>query len=263
MINRNGQYRLRKTTIGRKLLVLWKDGNEQWIPLNDPKESHPVDFAEFAVAKGIYKEPAFRWWVPYTLKKRDAIIATIRSRALKKRHKYGIEVPSDVDKANALDTKNGNNLWQKAIIIEMANNTVAFQILDDDEHLPVRYTKQSGHMVFDVKMNLTRKARLVLDGHKTPGDVSRESVRSTLTYAALNGVAVSVADIQNTYLQAPSSQTHYIICGPEFGLENIGKRVVMKRALYCGKTAGKDFRDHLRSCMRHIKFTSCLSDPDL
>ena len=38
---------------------------------------------------------------------------------------------------------------------------------------------------------------------------------------------------------------------------------MIKRALYGGKTAGKDFRDHLRSCMRHIKFTSCFPDPDL
>ena len=82
-MNRNGQRRLRKTTVGWKLLVLWKDGNEQWIPLKDLKESHPVDVAEFDVAKGIDKEPAFRWWVPYTLKKRDAIVATVRNTALK------------------------------------------------------------------------------------------------------------------------------------------------------------------------------------
>ena len=85
--------------------------------------------------------------------------------------------------------------------------------MDDDEHLPVGYTQQSGHVVFDVKMDLTRKARWVLDGHKTPdidgstfvGEMSREIARIALTYAALNGVPVSVADIQNVYLQVPSS----------------------------------------------------------
>jgi hypothetical protein len=82
--------------------------------------------------------------------------------------------------------------------------------------------------VWDLKMDFTRKARWVLDGHKTPdpegstyaGVVSRESVRIALTYAALNGLPVCAADIQNAYLQAPSSQKHYITCGPEFGLEN-------------------------------------------
>ena len=60
VIDRYGQKKLRKTVIGWKLLVLWKDDSEQWIPLKDLKESHPVNVAEFSVAKGIDKEPAFR-----------------------------------------------------------------------------------------------------------------------------------------------------------------------------------------------------------
>eukprot|EP00956_Cyclotella_meneghiniana_P027526 scaffold61861_cov42-Cyclotella_meneghiniana.AAC.2 len=81
-------------------------------------------------------------------------------------------------------------------------------------------------------MDFTRKARWVKDGHKHPdpdasnyaGVVSRESVRIALTYAALNDLDVLAADIRNAYLQAPSSEKHYIICGPEFGLEHEGKR---------------------------------------
>ena len=38
------------------------------------------------------------------------------------------------------------------------------------------------------------------------GIVSRESVRIALTYAALNKLDVYAADIQNAFLQAPSSQ---------------------------------------------------------
>ena len=111
----------------------------------------------------------------------------------------------------------------------------------------------------------------MLDGYKTPdingstfaGVVSRESVRIVLTYAALNDLEVCPGDILNAYLQAPSSQQHYIICGARFGIKNIGKKALIKRALYEGKTAGKDFRDHPRCCMRHLNFESCLSDPDL
>ena len=43
-----------------------------------------------------------------------------------------------------------------------------------------------------------------------------------LTYAALNDLEVCAADIQNAYLQAPSSQEDFVVCGPEFGLENVG-----------------------------------------
>ena len=120
-------------------------------------------------------------------------------------------------------------------------------------------------------MDFTRKARFVLDGHKTPdpigstyaGVVSRESVRIAFTYAALNGLDVFAGDIQNAYLQAPSSQKNYLICGPEFGLENVGRVALIHRALYGGKTAGRDFRNHLRSCMRHLDFKSCPADPDV
>ena len=81
------------------------------------------------------------------------------------------------------------------------------------------------------------------DGHKTPdpddstyaGVVSRESIRIILTHAALHGINVLAADIRNAYLQAPSSEKHYIICGLEFGEENVGKRAIITRALYGGK----------------------------
>ena len=66
-------------------------------------------------------------------------------------------------------------------------------------------------------------------------------MRIALIYATLNNLDVTVADIQNAYLQAPSSEKHYIICGNEFGLENVGKQVLIKRALYGSKASGSDF----------------------
>ena len=72
------------------------------------------------------------------------------------------------------------------------------------------------------------------------------------------------ADILNAYLQAPSSEKNYIPkCGIEFGLENVGKRAKIVRALYEGKSSGRDFRNHLRSCMVHLGFDSCKADPDV
>ena len=56
---------------------------------------------------------------------------------------------------------------------------------------------------------------------------------------------------------------HYIVCGPEFGMENVGKVAIMHRAVYGGKTSRRDFRNHLRSCMHFINFTSCPADPDV
>ena len=120
-------------------------------------------------------------------------------------------------------------------------------------------------------MDFIRKTRWVLDGHKAAnpigstyaGVVSRESVRMLLTYAASNNLDVFAAYIQNARLQAPLSQKDFVICGPEFGLENVGKVGLIHRALYGGKAAGRDFKNHLRSCMRHLQFEPCPADSDV
>ena len=77
------------------------------------------------------------------------------------------------------------------------------------------------------------------------------------------GLSVCACDIQNAYLQAPSSEKHYIICGPEFGLENVGKRAMIIRALYGGKSAGADYWRHVRKAMAEMNFQSCKADPDV
>ena len=74
-------------------------------------------------------------------------------------------------------------------------------------------------------MDFTRKAIYVKDCHKTADIVSSsfaavvscKNIQIALTYAALNVIPVIAANIQNAYLQAPSSEKHYIICGGEFG----------------------------------------------
>lgn len=271
LVTRSGQRRLRKTTKGWNFLVSWKDGTESWASLFDLKDSYPVELAEFAKARGIQNEPAFAWWVPHTLRRRNAILSAVKARFKKKTHKYGIEIPTSVEYARRLDEVNGNTLWMDALRKEMFNVGVAFEILDDGAPAAQGWNLVTGHLIWDVKMDFTRKARWVLDGHKTPdpdgctyaGVVSRESVRIALTYAALNDLDVFAADIQNAYLQAPSSCQDYVICGPEFGLENVGKVALIHRALYGGKSAGRDFRNHLQSCMDFLGFKSCPEDPDV
>ena len=268
---KRGQKRLCVTTSGWTLLVRWKDGTETWILLKDMKESHPVEVAEYARASRIDDEAAFAWWVPFTLRKRDLVVSAVQKRIRKLNRKFGIEVPSTVEEAFELDRKRGNTMWRDALNKEMTNIGIGFEVLPEGQSAPPGWRKTSGHLVWDVKMDFTRKARWVLDGYKSPdpvgskyaGVVSRESVRIALTYAALNGLQVFSADIRNAYLQAPSSQKEYIICGPEFGLENVGKVALIRRALYGGKSAGRDFRNHLRQCMHFLNFKSCPADPDV
>ena len=249
----------------------WIDGREQWVPLRVLKESNPVEVAEFAYAHGLQDEPAFIWWVDYTLRKRDVIISSVINRVKDTTHKYGIEVPRTIEDAKELDRRNGTRDWQNAVDKEMRNVAVAFEILPLGVQAPPGWSRSSGHLVFDVKMDFTRKARWVKDGHRTPdphrstfaGVVSRESVRIALTYAALNNLDVVAADIQNAYLQAPSSEKHFVICGDEFGVEHRGKIALIKRALYGGKSSGADFWRHLRTCMEHLDFIPCKADSEV
>ena len=267
----NGKKSRKKTTKGWYFHVQWTDGSQSWLPLKEMKESYPVQLAEYSEAATILHEPAIAWWAPHTLKKRNRIIAAVKARVKKMTHKYGIEVPKTVKEAYALDLKNGNTLWRDAIRKEMTNNRVAFQVLEPGESPSSQHRFVECHMIFDVKMDFTRKARFVANGAKTPtpkescyaGVVSRETVRIALTHAALMGVDVIAGDIMNAYLQAPTKEKYWTICGPEFGSEEEGRKAIIARALYGMKSSGRDFRNHLRDCMEHLGYTSCLADPDL
>ena len=56
-------------------------------------------------------------------------------------HKYGIEVRTSVEHSLELDRKNGNTFWADATKKEMKNVGVAIDILDNNQNLPVGYSK--------------------------------------------------------------------------------------------------------------------------
>ena len=95
------------------------------------------------------------------------------------------------------------------------------------------------------------------------GVLSRDSVRIALKYADLNCLDVCACNIQNAYLQIPSSEKHFIICGTEFGLENVGKKALIIRALYLVKRAGADYWRRVQSTINEIGLESCKADPDI
>ena len=81
----------------------------------------------------------------------------------------------------------------------MKNICVTFQILDENEEVPIGHKFIRCHMIFYVKMeDFLRKSRLVVVVHMTdtPASiayasvVSRESVRLALMFAALNALEV-------------------------------------------------------------------------
>ena len=271
VIGKNGRKARKKTTKGWFFEVQWKDGLTSWSPLCEMKEAYPLEVAEYCQENNLLEEPAIAWWANHTIKKRNQIISKVKAKVKKRSLKYGIQVPRTVREALILDEANKNTFWRDAIAKEMKNVLIAFEIQEDTDSIPVGRSFIECYMIFDVKMDLTRKARFVANGAKTDdlkssnwaGVVSRESVRIALTYAALHELELFAADIQNAYLQAPISERYWTRCGPEFGTELEGKVAIIVRALYGTKCAGRDFRNHLRDCMSHLGYNSCLADPDL
>ena len=227
-LSANGNKVNKKTTQGWKLLVEWKDGFSEWVSLKALKESNPIEVAEYARANLIDKSPAFRWWVPHVLQKRDRIVSKIKSKYWRTTHKFGIRLPKTAAEALQIDKEMGTDFWQKAIEKELRKVKIAWEVRDDLDLNEVRKGKQlvgfteiACHMVFDVKMDFTRKARFVAGGHLTDDPttityssvVSRDLVRIALTIAELNGLDVLCCDVCNAYLNAPCREKVWFLGG--------------------------------------------------
>ena len=92
--------------------------------------------------------------------------------------------------------------------------------------------------------------------------MSRDNVWIVFTLAATNALDICAADIQNAYIQASTSEKHYVVCGPECG-ENQEKKALIRCALYGRKSAERDYWLHLRSCIEYLGFSPCKGDADI
>jgi hypothetical protein len=273
-VTKQGTKRRKITTRGWEICVQWKDGSSHWIALKDLKNSYPVELAEYAVTNKIDNEPAFAWWIPYTLKKRERILKKVKSKYWQRTHTYGIRIPKSVKEAMTVDSEMGNSYWKDAIDDEMKKikDMEAFKVYGGDPKNLIGYKQIGTHIIFDIKLgeNFRRKARLVADGHKTepPSSVtyssvvSRDSVRICLLIAALNDLDLQAADVQNAYLLAPCREKIWVKAGAEFGdLE--GNTLIINKALYGLKSSGAAFRSFLAERLDDMNFKPSMADPDV
>ena len=238
-----------------------------------------MQIAEYAVANHIAEQPAFNWWVHSVLRKRNRIIAKVKSRYWKTTHKFGIRVPKSVEEALAIDEETGTDFWRKALNKEMTKVKIAWKAVEGLTPEQVRqgqakqligYQEITCHVIFDVKMDFTRKARFVAGGHTTdtPGSityssvVSRDSIRIAFLIAGLNDLDVLACDVTNAYLNAPCRERIWFEGQIETG-EDCGKVLVLTRALYGLKSSGAAWRADLAATLRDLNFTSTQADPDV
>ena len=128
-------------------------------------------------------------------------------------------MPKTVEEALAIDEETGTDFWRKALGKEMATVKVAWKSTDwvspaqartAEEPSMIGFQEIRCHVIFDVKMDFTRKAKFVAGGHttETPASityssvVSRDSVRLAFLIAGLNDLDVLAGDVTNAYLNA-------------------------------------------------------------
>lgn len=188
-------------------------------------------------------------------------------------------MPKSVEEALQIDRVTGTNFWSKAINKEMSKVKIAWKTHEGHTPEQVRKglaTELSGyqeigcHLVFDVKMDFTRKARFVAGGHTTEAPstityssvVSRDSIRLAFLIAALNGVDMMMCDMEGAYLNASCSERIWFKGGLECG-EDSGKVLIVVRALYGLKSAGRSWRLALAEVIDGMGFQSTRADPDV
>jgi hypothetical protein len=278
-VSRNGNRVPKQTTRGWYLLVNWKDGSSDWVKLKDNKGLYPVQIAEYAIANRIAVEPAFKWWVHNVLRKQNCIVAKMKSRYLRTTHKFGIKVPNTVQEALAIDEETGTDFWRRAIEKEMRKVRVAWkpkdgvtpqQVCAGNVQDMIGFQEIKCHVIFNVKMDFTRKACFVAGGHLTeaPGSityssvVSRDSIRLAFLIAGLNDLDVLAGDVTNAYLNAPCREKIWFEGKIETGKDH-GKVLIITRALYGLKLSGAAWRADLAATLRDLHFSSTLANPDV
>ena len=110
------------------------------------------------------------------MRHKKRIISKVKSRYWKTTHKCGIRLPHSVEEALELDRKSNTDHWAKAVAKENKRVKVSWHAMDGVTPDDVRdgkvkeltgYQEIKCHMIFDVKMDFTRKARFVARGDLT------------------------------------------------------------------------------------------------
>ena len=73
-----------------------------------------------------------------------------------------------IEHAKQLGANKRYTIWKDAIAKYMYQVLVDFKILEDGEYPPPGWKNSTGNIIFDVKMDLTRKEIWVKDDHYTP-----------------------------------------------------------------------------------------------
>jgi hypothetical protein len=277
----------------------WKNGKETLIDANLLKRDDPIRLAQFIHNHPIERLRSGYWneWSRSTLSHMSKSIRRIKSiyqqgnghytraHITKIRHlrhnkyvrrretQFGIEVPYNVKDAALLDERNNNTKWGDSIKTEMTGirSHETFLFLPPGSDPPEGYQEAPLRLIFSVKPDLRRKARLVLGGHKVDSKeynchssvVQLSSIRLLNVIAKAQGLECLAGDIGNAYINAETKEKIYVRCGPEFGPELEGRIAILKKALYGLKSSGNRWHAHFAQTLYSLGFEPTRYDSDV
>jgi hypothetical protein len=189
------------------------------------------------------------------------------------KYKFGIQVPKGINNKIDLDKNDGDQLWQEAIKTELKqpNDYQTFMILHSGEDIPTGYQKIPYHMVFDVKYDLRRKARLFAGGDWTVNDkediysgvVGMDNVRIGFSQeSCMDFDVVHVTSEMLSYIEKKRKPIFITAC-PEFGANLHGTHLIIDKFLYGLQTSAARFHEHLSELLLRLGFKQTKHDPDL
>ena len=286
--------------------VRWSGGDEtSWETLADMRQDYPKLTAEYIVSNKVSRSKRggdrVLKWAKKVVRDMDRAIRRIvrlydfyldeddnvkhirrvqkkggrksKKPPVKIKYKYGIKVPGNVREAIEIDKANGDTYWQDAMRLEVG----ALLDLDCFEFKPEGwkpeepgFQKTNLHMVFDVKHDLRRKARLVAGGHLVhvtepvySSTVKSISVQLLHVIAHKAGLDQLCGDIGNAFPNAYTNEKVYIPrAGPEFG-EHEGCAILIHKAIYGLASSSERFHCHLADTLRSFGWKTTRFDNDV
>ena len=256
----------------RQLLfrVGWQQHEPCWIDGAALRLQDPYLIVDYVHRRQLFTHSDFSWVEVLDPSALTSLIRTCAAKGEPPKYKFGELVPRSVKHALQIDATNGNHGWRDAIATELKqiNEYKTFRTLRADENL-YDFQRIPYHLVFDVKFDLRKKARLVAGGHLTSppkedlysGVVDLMTVRIGHMIAAANDLQVCAADIGNAFLYGKTREKVYVVAGQEFGPE-AGQPLIIDRGLYGLRSSSARFHEHLSLKLRSLGYRPTKADPD-
>jgi hypothetical protein len=147
----------------------WLSGDKTWVQQTAMALHDPYVLLMYAQHAKLLKHPDWKWVINIVTDEpalKDVVKAHNTRINGAPRYKFGVMVPRNVRHALEIDRLNGDHQWQEAMDTELKqiNEYETFRLAEPGEdlsdHQCIPY-----HIVFDVKFDLRRKARLVAGGN--------------------------------------------------------------------------------------------------